>query len=746
MEQRLPKLISTLALVFIIAFNGKAQLWSTDFEGTNASVTMNTTDLGATSSGQNHWVINSAYTGGVVGPITVPNTPAQPVGLTPNNQNYLHITSTVGQFVNVQNAHIDTTAPSPEIYFTEIATGASSTGLTGVTMNFWFLGNSSAGQIEVYYKDGAAGTWTLLNPADFSTALNSTTTWTQTAYTGSQLDNVADIYIGFRFVHTNPGSSQPSLSIDNISINAAAAVTADVSYPNPLPTVLCIGDTIHFSATPDPSIITYQWNFNGANNGTQSLFGQTVVFEAAAVVNPTTFTFELIVSDGVSQDVQTFSVTVIPCNAPVIDISASPTVLCENTSTTFSNNTTVGSAPIDSIRWNFQGGTPATSTANNPTVTYAAPGLYDVEFIVYDSNGVYDTTINNYIQVLSCPPPVANFSATSTVLCPGDCIGFTDQSTNMNGAGSTWLWEFPGADSATSTSQHPINICYQTPGLYEVSLTVTNVNGTDTRVRTGYIEVDSCLAPEVNFESEKQNICQNTCVQFFNTGIRGDSIHWTFNGADAPYMYSTQQNPIACYSDTGSYDVEVFSSNQYGVDVRLRVDYISVRAFPEVVAGSDHTILIDQSVQLEAFGTANNYTWTPDYEISNPNARNPIVSPKENTVYYVTNTNSYGCSATDSLRVLVRHEYYSGVPDIFSPNGDGQNDLLYVRGNGITELEFVVYNRTGQKVFETESQDEGWDGTFRGEELNPGVFVYFAKITYLNGFQEIIKGDVTLIR
>lgn len=746
MEQRLPKLISTLVLVFFIAISGKAQLWSTDFEGTNSTVSLNTTDLGGTSTGQNIWIINNDYSGGVVGPITVPNTPAQPTGITPNTQNYLHITSTVGQFVNIRNAHIDTTAPNNETYFAEIGTGLSTAGQTGITMNFWFLTNSNAGQAEVYFKDGAAGTWTLLNPGDFSSALNSATNWTQTVYTGNQLDNLADIYLGFRFVHAVPGSGQPSFSIDNIAINAPTSITADITYPNPLPSVLCVGDTIHFNALSQPSIITYQWNFNGANLGSQTLFGSSVVFEATNVINPTNFTIELIVSDGVTQDVQTFTISIVPCNAPVIDISGSPTVLCENTSATFTNNTIPGSAPIDSIRWTFPGGTPATSNQNNPTITYNTPGLYNVLFAVYDSNGVYDTTITNYIQVLSCPPPVANFEASTTVLCPGDCISFIDQSTNMSGAGSTWLWEFPGSDSAISTVQNPQNICYSTPGRYQVQLTVTNVNGTDTRMRTGYIEVDSCLAPIANFSVEKDSICQNTCVQFYSTGIREDSLHWTFHGADIAYRTSSATNPIACYSDTGKFNVELFASNDYGVDIRLDVDYISVSAVPIVQAGSDQTIIIDNSIRLDAFGTANNFSWTPDYEIENADSRTPTVSPKQNTVYYVTNTNSHGCSSTDSLRVLVRHEYYSGVPDIFSPNADGVNDILYVRGNGITELEFAVYNRMGEMVFQSYSQEIGWDGSYKGSEQNPGVYVYFAKITYLNGYQEIIKGDVTLIR
>lgn len=748
-EQGLSAFLGTVLLVFLSVTNLQAQLWSTDFEGTNANVSLNTTDLGGVgTAGQNEWIINSAYTGGTVGPITVPATPAQPAAITPNSQNYMHIVSQAGQLLvpPIENAHVDTSAPNGETYFTEIHTAVDASALTGVTLDFWFLNNSPAAQAEVYAKDGATGTWTLLANADFTTSLGLAPTWTQTTYQGSVLDGMADIYIGFRFVHNTTGSDQPSFSVDNMSITAPSNVVANVTYPNPLPTVLCTGDTIHFSAQTSPAITSYQWNFNGANNGPQALLGSTVIFEAALVANPTTFTFELIVSDGVTQDVQQFQVTVNPCNDPVLDFNGSPTSICEGSQVTFTNNTIPGSAPIDSIRWNFPGGTPVTSTQNNPTVTYGTSGSYGVELIVYDSNGVYDTLVNNYINVLVCPPPNAEFIATATQLCPGDCIGFIDQSTNMNGAGSTWFWQFPGADSATSTVQNPQNICYQTPGLYEVILTASNINGSDTRLRTGYIQVDSCLAPIARYEVEKDSICQNTCVQFFSTGIREDSLNWQFDGADLPYRESTERNPTVCYSDTGRFNVQLVAVNDYGVDVELRSNFISVAGYPEVDAGPDETIIIDLPTRIEAFGTAPNFIWTPDYMISDVNSRTPTVNPRENTVYYVTNVNAHGCSSTDSLRVLVRQEYYAGVPDIFSPNEDGNNDVLYVKGNGITDVEFYVYNRAGELVFQSFDQKLGWDGKQKGQNVNPGVFMYFAKVTYLNGFEEIIKGDVTLVR
>ncbi len=86
------------------------------------------------------------------------------------------------------------------------------------------------------------------------------------------------------------------------------------------------------------------------------------------------------------------------------------------------------------------------------------------------------------------------------------------------------------------------------------------------------------------------------------------------------------------------------------------------------------------------------------------------------------------------------------IPDAFSPNGDGNNDKLFVRGNNFKELYFAVYDRWGEKVFETMDKNNGWDGTYKGKELSGAVFVYYCKGKYIDGKEFKQKGDVTLVR
>lgn len=86
------------------------------------------------------------------------------------------------------------------------------------------------------------------------------------------------------------------------------------------------------------------------------------------------------------------------------------------------------------------------------------------------------------------------------------------------------------------------------------------------------------------------------------------------------------------------------------------------------------------------------------------------------------------------------------VANVFSPNGDGNNDVLHALGKGITELQFIIFNRWGEKIFETNDITSGWDGTYKGEPMNIGVFVYYIKGKLKNGDEVIKKGNVTLLR
>src|SRR6202008_88726 len=157
--------------------------------------------------------------------------------------------------------------------------------------------------------------------------------------------------------------------------------------------------------------------------------------------------------------------------APVANFTASATNITAGGSTNFTDLSTNNPT---SWAWTFTGGTPATSTAQNPSgITYATAGCYQVKLIATNSAGSNTKTTACYINVTASggTAPVANFSASSTNITPGGSTNFTDLSTNNP---TSWAWKLTGGYPATSPSQNPSGIPYSTAGCYQVKLIATN--------------------------------------------------------------------------------------------------------------------------------------------------------------------------------------------------------------------------------------------------------------------------------
>lgn len=169
--------------------------------------------------------------------------------------------------------------------------------------------------------------------------------------------------------------------------------------------------------------------------------------------------------------------------APVADFEADETTVVKGASVTFTDLST--NAPT-SWTWTFEGGSPSTSTAQNPTVTYNEAGTYDVTLIATNEGGNDVETKVNYITVTPMPtPPVADFEADNTNIGENFVIHFTDLSTNTP---TSWEWTFEGGEPAASTEQNP-SVTYNIAGSFDVSLSVTNEFGNDYMMKNDYITV-----------------------------------------------------------------------------------------------------------------------------------------------------------------------------------------------------------------------------------------------------------------
>jgi len=169
---------------------------------------------------------------------------------------------------------------------------------------------------------------------------------------------------------------------------------------------------------------------------------------------------------------------------PVAEFTATSTTVTAGGSVSFTDQST--NSPT-SWAWTFAGGTPATSTAQNPTVTYATEGTYNVTLVAENSGGSNTLTKAGYITVNPVPAPVVAFTASSTSIAAGGSVTFTDQSTNSP---TSWAWTFTGGTPSASTSQNPV-VTYSSAGTYSVALTAANSGGSGTHTKTNYITVSS---------------------------------------------------------------------------------------------------------------------------------------------------------------------------------------------------------------------------------------------------------------
>jgi gliding motility-associated-like protein len=271
--------------------------------------------------------------------------------------------------------------------------------------------------------------------------------------------------------------------------------------------------------------------------------------------------------------------------------------------------------------------------------------------------------------------------------------------------------------------------------------------------------VKACPQVVVAAAQAPQTICETTTVSFTNnsTGSSGLGFNWYFGDPTTLADTSHATNPTYGYPGTGSYSVTMVayvSSKPACNDTITTVVSIS-KSFKAsftftTIPCSENLVLFTANAENPP-GTSTDWHW---------NFGDGDTSNVQNTQHYYTGSgnfpvtlvasipNSINCSDTlsaQTINVVTNPEMY--IPNTFTPNGDGYNDLFKVRGPDFAVFYFAVYNRWGQLLFETTDATQGWDGMFKGKMADPGVFGYYVKAKCSDASEEIFrKGNVTLIR
>ncbi|MEI6949270.1 PKD domain-containing protein [Paraflavisolibacter sp. H34] len=383
------------------------------------------------------------------------------------------------------------------------------------------------------------------------------------------------------------------------------------------------------------------------------------------------------------------------------------------------------------LQWNWTFGNGQTArTATAPAQVYSKEGKYTITAQVTDEHGCKDTAT----KLLTVHPLPATNAGPNRVLCRNNTLQF-----NVTGA-TRYSWR---EDASLNCLDCPAPVASPTQDATYVVIG-TNEFGC-TKADTVLVRVRQPFTLAVG---PADTICAGESARLSASGA--ENYAWSpTTGLDNPASATPRAQPTV----TTRYTVKAFDNDN--CLVRTDSVLVAVGSKPSVELGPGISATAGSSVPLRPATSADvsSWKWVPATYLSCADCPAPVATPKEPMKYKLEVANAYGCTNSDEVSVAV---VCTGgnlfLPNTFSPNGDGRNDVFYPRGSGISNIRSLkVYNRWGELVFErrnfnSNDASSGWDGTYKGKKLAPDTFIYFCEAVCSNNEVLPYKGDVTLLR
>jgi gliding motility-associated-like protein len=543
---------------------------------------------------------------------------------------------------------------------------------------------------------------------------------------------------GASYAWSGPGYTGPNQNptINNVSAGAggvytllvsSGSCTASTTYTvvvNPLPVfnfsnnnVLCNSQsngTSTVNVTVGTSPYNYQWS-NSQN--TQVATGLTAG------------TYTCIVTDANNCSSNAFTQITEP-GAFTVTISSFTTSACANSPI---NLTAVGNGGTGPYTYNWVAGPSASLYSVNETVA----GNYSY---TVDAVDAYNCPASDIINLTFFPQPTV--TATSDTICSGE-------STNLTANGAvTYTWQ-PGNVLGSS---------YPFSGITSVNVTVTGSSNGCVNSASAAVVVNPL--PSGNFSASGSNGCVPTCINFSGSGSSNVvNYGWTVNGSG---IAGSSANESYCFSEAGTYSVGLTVMDNNGC-VNTSPP-IAINIYPQPVADFNHAPLkpiinIDQEVTFTdaSWGTPIvSWNWyfmnTAQYTSVSQNPTFNYTEPGTYAVALVVKSDK-GCTDTIIRPLIVGEDYGIYVPNAFTPNGDGLNDIFQPKGFGITKYELNIFDRWGELIFHTTTFEEGWNGAKQKKKdvnypivIEEGTYTWLINCTNVFGKSHELKGHVVLIK
>ena len=385
--------------------------------------------------------------------------------------------------------------------------------------------------------------------------------------------------------------------------------------------------------------------------------------------------------------------------------------------------------------------------ANLPTKTfqhfYKQPGFYAPAMLLQDSLGCQVMVGGpNTIRVIGALPL---FGVDKKNFCDQGTVNFTNYTVGNDPVVSR-TWDFD--DGTTSSDTDPTHT-FTGAGTYVVKHMVTTQAGC-TNTITDTIRVYGTPHPVIVSDTV---VCINDVLPLQGAlTVPDTAITWAWDlGSNGR---SADQNTSVKYPQTGTYTVSLETTNKLGCKDRISKN-IYVPPTPVITVNGNTTIVVGTGITMPVSYSPNvaSYAWTPPGGLSCTDCPTPFVNPKFTTQYNVRAEDIYGCSVQQDITITVicnKENYF--VPNTFSPNGDGKNDVFMPRGRSIDRVNRMqIFNRWGELVFEKSNfmvndVSAGWNGTYKGKPAIADVYIYVVEFVCDNASVVPYRGNVTLIR
>lgn len=391
--------------------------------------------------------------------------------------------------------------------------------------------------------------------------------------------------------------------------------------------------------------------------------------------------------------------------------------------------------------WSFPPEAVVLSGGANPQILFTNPGTYNIYLSITDTIcNLTDTAVKVVTVYEALQLAIPN----DTVICS---TGAFDLTANSYGTATGFIWD-DDPDFSSPLASGMDSVISVAPAI-ETTYYITATNGwplcdivdsVQVLFVDGAVDVmdDTTICPGSNVFLHAENLVPSVNMTFDwspNSALVTESGNIAVGAPDSTmYFYVTATTDLGC-SFTDSVLVTI-------VDFDPSILYAT--ANPDTIPEGGSTV-------LQAFPqTGYTYFWSPAFDLDNPTGQSTNATGIDQTTTFDVIVAKGSCSAKTQVTV-VTYEFICGdvyiyVPNAFSPNGDNVNDKMYVRGLNLEEIDFKIFDRWGELVFETTDQSIGWDGTFKGEKVDPDVYVYHLRVTCFDGQENLIKGNITLMR